>query len=107
MKLNVLERINLVQLLPVEGSFVTFRILTDLKKVLSFTEKELKEFKIEQKDGRIFWAKSKEVEIAIGEQASIIIKTALQKIDKEGKVNEGNISLFDKFSPEIGLRIEK
>jgi len=102
MKLNVLERITLMGLLPQESNFITFRLLTDLKKDLSFTEKEIKDFKIEQKDGRIFWGKSKDVDITIGEQMLIIIKASLQKVDKEGKVNEGNISLFDKFQPEIG-----
>jgi len=107
MKLNVLERITLMGLLPQESNFITFRLLTDLKKDLSFTEKELKEFKIEQKDGKVYWSKSKDVEIPIGEQMTIIIQTALQKVDKEGKVNEGNISLFDKFQPEIGLEVKK
>jgi len=107
MKLNVLERITLMGLLPAESNFITFRLLTDLKKDLSFTEKELKEFKIEQKDGKVYWSKSKDVEILIGEQMTIVIQTALQKVDKEGKVNEGNISLFDKFQPEIGLEVKK
>ena len=111
MKLNVLERINLMGLLPQESNFITFRLLTDLKKDLSFTEKEIKDFKIEQKEiegqMRIFWGKSKEVEITIGEQARIIVNTALQKLDADGKVNEGNISLFDKFQPEIGLEVKK
>jgi hypothetical protein len=97
MKLNVLERINLMGILPAESNYITFRILTDLKKALSFTEKEIKEFKIEQKEGRVFWSKSKYVEIPIGEQANVIIQTALKKVDSENKVNEGNFSLFVKF----------
>ena len=107
MKLHVLERITLMGLLPAESNFITFRLLADLKKDLSFTEKEIKDFKIEQKDGRIFWGKSKDVEITIGEQMTIIIQAALQKIDKEGKVNDSNISLFEKFQPEIGLEVKK
>jgi len=104
MKLNVLERITLMGILPAESNYITFRILTDLKQKLSFTEKEIKEFKIEQKDGRIFWAKSKEVEITIGEQVRIIVNTALQKLDADGKVNGGNISLFDKFQPTLEVK---
>lgn len=107
MKLNVLERVTLMGLLPSEANLVTFRILTDFKKALSFTEKEIKDFKIVQKDGRIFWGKSVDKEIAIGEQVKIIIEAALQKLDKEGKVNDGNVSLFEKFKPELGLKVEK
>jgi len=42
-----------------------------------------------------------------GEQMNIIIKIALQKVDKEGKVNDGNISLFEKFQPEVGAEVKK
>lgn len=107
MKLSVLERITLMGILPAEGSLITFRILSDLKKHLSFTEAEMKEFKIEQKGERIFWSKSDDVEVEIGEQAQIIIQAALQKLDKEGKVNDNNISLFEKFQPEIGPEVKK
>ena len=106
MKLNVMERINLAGILPAEGNLVIFRILTDLKKALAFTEKEMKKFEIVQKDvpdadgkmsNRIFWKKSEDVEIPIGEQATIIIQAALKKVDAEDKVNENNFSLFVKF----------
>lgn len=97
MKLHVLERINLMGILPSEGNLITFKILTDLKQALSFTEKEIKEFGISQKDDRIFWEKSEEVDILIGEQANIIIQSALKKLDAENKVNENNFSLFVKF----------
>lgn len=114
MKLGILERIRLMEILPLESNYITFRILTDLKKALSFTEKEIKQFKIKQvfkEDGsmQVGWDDTKEtpVEIYIGEQAVIIIKSALQKLDKEGKVNDSNITLFDKFLPEIGLEIMK
>lgn len=111
MKLSVLERINLLGLLPAESNLITFRILTNLKRALSFTEKEIKEFKIEQKGDRVSWGVSKDIEIPIGEQGRIIIEVALKKLDTEkpedGKVNDGNISLFDKFMPEIGLEVKK
>jgi len=109
MKLNVLERVTLMGILPPESNFVTFKILIDLKKALSFSEKEIKDFKIVQKEDRIFWGKSVDKEITIGEQAIIIINTALQKIDADGKVNEGNYLLFEKFQPEIipVMKVEK
>jgi hypothetical protein len=107
MKLNVLERITLMGLLPQESSFITFRLLTELKKELSFTEKEIKDFGIVQKEGRVFWNKSKDKEFTIGEQVKLIIQTSLQQVDKEGKVNDNNISLFDKFQPEITLEVKK
>ena len=107
MKLNVLERINLAGILPAEGNLITFRVFTDLKKALAFTEKEIKNFGIVQKEDKIFWTKSEDVEIPIGEQGTKIIQTALKKVDSEDKVNEGNFSLFVKFQPEVGAEVKK
>ena len=112
MKLNVKERINLMQILPAEGNFVTFKILADLRAELSFSEKEIKDFKIvqhlnEQGQGRITWddKKEKEKEVFFGPQALIIVKAALQNVDKVGKVTADNVSLFDKFQPEVGVEV--
>jgi len=113
MKLNVLDRINLMGLLPQEGTYVTFKILTELKSNLSFSEKEMKDLKMEQKPVgeamRIFWdtKKEKEKEIPIGEQANIIIQNALKKADKEEKVTEGIFPLFEKFRYSPDLEVKK
>lgn len=97
MKLNVLERITLLQLLPTEGTYVTMKVLMNLKARLAFNEKEIKEFKIEEKEGRITWSKSGEKEIEIGEKAEEIVGDALKKLNESGKVNEQNIILYEKF----------
>ena len=47
MKLGVLERITLLQILPVQGDFLTLRIIHELRQVLSFTEGEIAEFGLE------------------------------------------------------------
>lgn len=113
MNLNVKERINLMQVLPAEGNFVTFKVLSELKSELSFSEKEIKDYKIvhrinEQGVGRITWydKREKEKDVVVGAQAMIIIKAALQKVDKDGKVNADNVSLFEKFEyfPELEVK---
>ena len=109
MKLSVLERINLMGVLPQESNYLTFKVLADLRTALSFSEKEIKDFGIKQEEGKVYWESTKEKvkDVVIGEQALIIIKAALQKVDKENKVNGGNITLFEKFMPEIGLEVKK
>jgi len=97
MKLNVLERITLLQVLPTEGSYITFKLLMDLKSALAFNEKEIKDFSISEKEGRITWKKSEEKDVEIGEKTREIIEVALKKLDESGKVNEQNITLFEKF----------
>ena len=100
-------------ILPQESNYLTFKILTELKTALSFSEKEMKDFGIVQKDVngsiRIFWdaKKEKEKEISIGEQANIIIQNALKKIDKADKVTEGLYPLFEKFNYHPDLESKK
>jgi flagellar hook assembly protein FlgD len=114
MKLSVLERINLMGILPQEGNYITFKILSDLRGELSFTENEIKDFKITQHDvgeGKIRFTwddkKEKAKEIPIGEQVLIIIRTALQKVEKEGRVNSDNVTLIERFLPEVLLGVKK
>ena len=99
MKLNTLERINLMGILPTETNYVTYKIVTNLKGELSFSEEEIKEGEIRFEENMVYFnpAKSKEKEIEIGEKATDIIIEALQNLDKENKINEGNISLYEKF----------
>jgi hypothetical protein len=100
MKLNVLERIMLVQILPTEGNFITFKMLIELKSALTFSEKEYKDLGISEADGQITWKKDSIKEVAIGEKMTEVIKTALKKLDDEGKVNSQLFSLFEKFQYE-------
>ena len=97
MKLSVIERITLMQILPKEGSHITFKILIELKSALSFNEKEFKEFGMVQKDTQIHWKKSVDKEIPIGEKAMDIIVSALQALDKTGKLTEQSFSLYERF----------
>jgi hypothetical protein len=97
MKLNVLERITLMSLLPVEGNYITYKILTDLKLQLSFSEAELKEYEIIISENKATWGKSGDKEIKIGERAKEIIVNLLKKIDENNKLNANNISLYEKF----------
>jgi len=100
MKLHVIERIKLMQLLPFpkEGNRMTFKIIDDLQKDLSFSEKEFKEFKIKEDNGQISWESSKEKEIVIGDIANNIICEALKRLDKAGKFDIYYFKLSDKFN---------
>ena len=102
MKLNVLERIMLLDVLPKEGSFVTLKIVRDLRSDLSFSEEEHKKFKFVESQGRVNWNPAAEQfkEVHIGEKATDIIVEALKKLDKEKKLTEGHLTLFEKFCKE-------
>jgi hypothetical protein len=99
MKFTVLERIILQEILPKEGDYITFKIIRDLRNELSFTEDEIKKFKIKQDSERITWDEKSELpkDIQIGEKLNSIITDSLNKINGEGKLNSNNISLYEKF----------
>ena len=105
-ELSVLERITLVNLLPAEGNRVTYKILHDLKSDISFTPEEIKEFemKVEMVEGKVNfqWNAAKVVvkEIEISDPAEKIIVEVLTKLEKEKKINDQNVSLYDKFISE-------
>jgi hypothetical protein len=99
MKLNVLERLLLLQILPAEGDFVTLKIIKGLKESIALSEADFKEFDIKQEGEQVLWNQegSKEKEIKIGEKATDVIVEALQKLDSEKKLLETHVSLYEKF----------
>jgi len=99
MKLILLERLKLLELLPAEGSYATATIIEKLKLSLAPTEEEYKKFGIVEKDGNTSWNENgkEEVEIEIGEKATDIIVEALKKLDEEKKITKFHISVYKKF----------
>jgi len=103
MKLDVAERINLLSILPQEGSFLTLKIIRELRETLSFTEKEHKTLQFKQlEDGRVSWntKAAKEKDIEIGKKAKSIIKEKLAELDEQKKLKDNHFSLYEKFIGE-------
>jgi len=102
MKLNLLERVTILGILPQEANFLNLKIIKDIQEAVSFTEKDFKEFDIKQTDGKITWnAKgTEEKEISIGEKATDIIVEALKELNKNKKLTANHYSLYVKFVGE-------
>jgi len=109
MKLNIQERIALLQILPAEGDIVTLRVLGDMQKAIGFSEETIKKYDIVTKDQRVTWNTKgvEETEIELGEKASEIIKEALLKLDKEKKLNGSQITIYEKFVQDKVEKEEK
>ncbi len=97
MELSVLERVILPSILPTEANYVTYKIINDLKINLSFSEEEIAKFGITSNNGAVAWTKSENKEIEIGVKCKEIIRDVLTKLDQEGKINNNNSSLYEKF----------
>jgi len=102
MKLTILERITLAQVLPRESNYVTLKIINDLRMELGFSEKEIKTYGIEEvpdKD-QIKWNNKYETatkEITVGAVAREVICESFKRLDKAKKINAQNSSLYEKF----------
>ena len=98
MKLSIIERVGLLQILPQQGTFVTLKIIHDLQNTLGFTESELKKDNIQQTpDGRITWDSNSDKEIHVGETAKSIIKEALKGLDERKELQQQHFSLYKRF----------
>ena len=100
MKLNVLERITALGILPEAGNFATLKIVQDLQRALALTEAEYKEFGVSQKGDQLTWNSKglEEREIKIGEKAKDILIESLKKLDEEKKLTQNHYSLYEKFA---------
>ena len=99
MKMNVLERLILLGILPKESNFATLMIVKNLTSSLGLSEDDYKEFEIKQEENQIIWNQkgNEEREIKIGEKATDIIIESLKKLDEEKKLTEQHFSLYEKF----------
>jgi len=113
-KLNIAERIALMGILPSESNVVTLRIVRDLQRDLSFTEEELKKWKIKnriQPDGRTLFTwdidfANETKDISIGEVAKGIIVEQLKRLSSENRLRLEVLDLYEKFVEEKTQRGE-
>lgn len=102
MKLSIVERIQLIGLLPAEGNAVTLRIVSDLRNDLGFSEKEIQEAEIKQdvENNRVLWNSKADLvkDVKIGDTARGVIKDALTKMDNEKKLTLAIMPLYERFT---------
>ena len=99
-KLSVLERIGLLNILPTEENYLTYKLVRDLKTELSFSDKDFKELKIiTTQDQKVRWDekadKGKSVEVP--DVIVALVKVKLESLEKEKKINDQNAPLYEKF----------
>lgn len=103
MKLNVGERLTLVQVLSaIKTDILTWAMVETVNLNLGLKDKEFKEFGINQIGGQVAWnqkgAQGKEIEI--GEKVTEIIIEELNKLNDakpKGLLEQRHVSLYRKF----------
>ena len=100
MKLNVMERLLLINMLPEKGNAVTLRIVSQLRERLSFTEADIKKYDIVAEGEQVRWnieQAEEEAEIKIGAVAHKVIVDTLTELDTNEELELQHLSLLDKF----------
>lgn len=98
-KLDVLERLMLLSVLPREGSFTNLKLLRKVKEELSFSEAENKALQFVQEGEQVRWKPNAcaAKEIFFGETIEAIIRKALTDLDKAEKITENHYSIYEMF----------
>ena len=106
MKLEVHERIGLVGLLPKEGGYEALKAIRVARESLSFTPDEIEFYQIKSVVGEngipvTNWNAGKAAEqikdIPVSEYITSLFRKKLAEIEKQGKLNDNLMSLYDKF----------
>ena len=98
MKLLIKDRINLMQILPGEGSIKTIATAIAAHTLLDLTPKEIEkhEYHIDDK-GLLHWKDDKETEIDLKLDQLSLIKEEIERLDKEEKITRFQYSTFIKI----------
>jgi len=102
MKLDVMERLLLLNMLPPEGSYSNLKLLRIARETLSFDDKENKILNFRTQgsgdQSMTIWDNGvEEKEINLGEVVTQMIVKALKKLDEEEKLKVEHESLYEKF----------
>ncbi len=107
MKLSVIERVMLSNVLPTEGTFANLRLLRVVKEEISFNEEENKLLNFRQEGTQLMWdskiVDGKQVEtfperdFRIGDVVTKLIREALEQLNSEAKLTEQHFSVYEKF----------
>ena len=107
MKLSVLDRIMLSNVLPKEGTFANLRLLRVVKEEISFNEGENKLLNFRQDGDQLHWdsklVDGKQVDVfsdrefSIGEVVTKLIRSELEKLNSKAKLTEQQFSIYEKF----------
>ena len=99
MKLNIQERLTLVNVIPEKGNFETQKLIEALKELLYPSEEETKTFEIKQLEKTISWNKegSDGVEIKLTKGHTDLLKKRLTTLSDKEELDYPQYLIFKRF----------
>ncbi len=98
MKLNIIQRIQILSLVPKKGSFEDLVVGEDLIKKIGLTQKEIKDYEIKTVDNMVTVKNNKEADFDFTELEKNIIKQELDKLEKSKSLESNLLSLYRLFN---------
>jgi len=101
-KLNVAERLTLVQIIPEKGNFKTMSTVEKVKTTLYLSEEEREEFEVKQAGNNLAWNEkgSEQREIEFSDFGRELIIESLEKLDKEENLTSPQFLIYKQFKEE-------
>jgi len=101
-KLNVAERLTLVQIIPEKGNFKTMRTVETVKNTLYLSDEEREEFEVEQTGLNLKWNEkgSEAREVSFNDFGLELIMEAFERLDKAEALTSPQYLLYKHFKDE-------
>ena len=101
-KLNVAERLTLVQIIPEKGNFKTMTTVEKVKDTLYLSEEEREEYEIEQVGNQLTWNEkgSDQKEIEFSDFGWELLIESLEKLDKDATLTSPQFLIYKQFKEE-------
>ena len=115
MLMGIADRLTVMNILPVEGNYATLGLIRTLKKQISLTEEDFKEFRIKMDgekyfdeetkkevivpEGQLHWNKkgNEGKEFEFGIKTEEIIVDSLKKLESSKKLTMNQFGVYEKF----------
>ena len=97
-KLGVGDRLHLSEILPIEATLITVRILRELRERIELSAADIKTYGVKQVKSGVAWNVSvKPMSFTFADVEVTIIREALAAADAAGTVKIGMLDLYDMF----------
>lgn len=94
MKLSIKDRLTIASLYPQQSNIVEQVIVKDIKKKVDLSQSEFKEINLKVSEGKYTWNnKAKDKEVDFTESELSLLKSQIDKLDKEKKITQDILSL--------------
>ena len=105
MELKVLERLVVLNVLPVTGTLINLRLVRELREDLSFSDEENQEMEIRVEGEQVRWDDAVEAErglkvVEISSTMLDLVVGAFGALDAEAKLHLEQIGVYERFLQE-------